>query len=387
MPDPKMLFVGPLRDFSGYAAASRNYVEALDSLGCDIVTRYLNYDGAKFELPDKMLQLENKSLQNINIVVQQTTPNETERKEGLFNVNIFCWETDRIPPEWVVQLNLMDLVIVSCEENMKACRVSGVIVPIEVVPFAFNPEKYKEKNAPYHLQGSELTFKMLTVCQISKKKGIDALLRAYFSEFTPEDNTLLILKVYNSTNDTEENKKMSAGVVNQIRSLMRLNRYPKVWLIHDLMTDSGINRLYSTADAYVLPSRGEGWSITHFESMAYGLPPIATGWGGPTEFITDKEGWLVDYHMSPCFDMNHPHPFMYTAKDNWPEPHIDSLKKSMREAHIEWKMHKVEHRNSRWNERVQNCINRVNDFSYEKVGPMLRDAIFKHYNRWKVNSG
>jgi hypothetical protein len=39
MPDPKMLFVGPLRDFSGYAAASRNYVEALDSLGCDIVIR------------------------------------------------------------------------------------------------------------------------------------------------------------------------------------------------------------------------------------------------------------------------------------------------------------------------------------------------------------
>ena len=121
--------------------------------------------------------------------------------------------------------------------------------------------------------------------------------------------------------------------------------------------------------------------------MAYGLPPIATNWGGPTEFITDKEGWLVDYHMSPCFDMKHPHPFMYTAKDNWPEPHIDSLRKAMREAHIEWKMHKIEHRDSKWSKRIKNCVDRVNDFSYEKVGPQLRDAILKHYNKWKVNNG
>ena len=170
MTEPKILFVGPLRDFSGYACASRNYVEALNKAGCDITTRHLNYDGAKFELSEDMRKLEYKNTNNINIVVQQTTPNETERKDGVFNVNIFCWETDRIAPEWVNQLNAMDLVIVSCQENMKACRTNGVVVPIEVVPFAFNSDKYKTKSQPYHLQNSDTTFKLLTVCQISKKK-------------------------------------------------------------------------------------------------------------------------------------------------------------------------------------------------------------------------
>lgn len=383
----KMLFVGPLKDFSGYAAASRGYVGALDSMGVDVVTRHLNYDGAGFELPPHLDKLEKKDLQDINIVIQQTTPNETERKEGLFNVNIFCWETDRIPPEWVFQLNMMDLVIVSCKENMKACRTSGVIVPIEVVPFAFDVSKYDTKPAPYDLDVPSTTFKFLTVCQLSKKKGLDVLLRAYFSEFTPEDDTLLILKAYHTTQDGEQQKQATAQKINQIRDLMRLDKYPKVWLIHDVFSPAGIERLYSTADAYVLPSRGEGWSITHFDSMGYGVPPIATNWGGPTEFITEKEGWLIDCHMSPCFDMKHPHPFMYTAKDNWPEPHIDKLKLSMREALDEWRAHKVHPQNSVWSKRIESCVNRAKDFSYNAVGPKLYKAIMKHYEVWRKYEG
>ena len=84
MPEPKMLFVGPFKDFSGYAEASRNYVEALSKDNCNLVARHLNYDGAKFE-PSKLIkEVENKDLQDINIIVQQTTPNETERKDGSF---------------------------------------------------------------------------------------------------------------------------------------------------------------------------------------------------------------------------------------------------------------------------------------------------------------
>ncbi len=385
--EPKILFVGPLKDFSGYASASRNYVNALKSIGCDIVTRHLNYDGANYKYSEQESATEARGLQDVNIVVQQTTPNETEHKLGLFNVNIFCWETDRIPAEWVMQLNLMDLVIVACKENLFACRSSGVVVPMEVVPFAFNPKKYERDVHPFNFENASKIFKILTVCQISKKKGMDVLLRAYFSEFGQDEDTLLILKLYHGPNDTEEHKKASEAQVVKIRELMRLPNYPKVWLIHNVMTEEGIERLYKTADTYVLPSRGEGWSITHFEAMANGVPPIATNWGGPTEFITEKEGWLVDCHMSPCFDMPHPHSFMYTARDNWPEPHIDDLRKAMRHAYQEWKIDKIKPYNSTWKKRIENCKKRVHDFSYEEVGPKLKKAIIKHYDNWKTNNG
>src|SRR5690606_3058821 len=109
--NPKILYVGPLRDFSGYANAARGYLRALNLAGCNLVARALHYDGGDYRFSEHEEKLFNKDLQNIDIVIQHTTPNETERCNGVFNVNYFAWETDRVPEEWVNQLNQMDLVL------------------------------------------------------------------------------------------------------------------------------------------------------------------------------------------------------------------------------------------------------------------------------------
>jgi glycosyltransferase involved in cell wall biosynthesis len=382
---PKMLYVAPLKDFSGYANAARDYVRALHMAGCNLVTRALRYDGGDHPYTDVEKGLEAKDLQNVEIVIQHTTPNETDYKPGLFNVNYYAWETDRVPDEWVSQLNKMDLVLVPCEENIIASRKSGVVVPIEKVHHAFDLAKYQKRPQPFDNIGSPDTFKFLTICQIAKKKGIDALLKAYFAEFTPEDDTLLILKVYFGPNDTEEHKRKTVAQVQKIREMMRLEKYPKVFLIHEVTDDETIARLYETSHCYVMPSRGEGWSITHFDAMGYGKPPIAVNWGGPTEFITKDTGWLVDYHMSPVVDMPHPFPYMYTAKDNWAEPHSDSLRKAMRQAHTEWKAHQFNPSDdSYWSKRIAACKKRAQDFSYEIVGTHMRDVIMNYYSKWKA---
>lgn len=51
--------------------------------------------------------------------------------------------------------------------------------------------------------------------------------------------------------------------------------------------------LYSTADALVQPSRGEGWGRPHQEAMTIGLPVIATNWSGNTAFMSDANSFLV----------------------------------------------------------------------------------------------
>ena len=387
MKNPKILYISPNRDFSGYAEAARHYIRALDMTGCNLVTRSLHYDGGEYLISKREEELASRDLHNVDIIISQTTPNETERKPGVFNVNFFCWETDRVPPEWVNQLNQMDLAVVPCDENLKVSRKSGVVIPMEKVHFAFDTERYKIQPRPFFMPGTDDTFKLLTICQITKKKGVDVLLKAYLSEFTPQDNALLMLKVYSGPNDTDEHRQRTVNQVNKIKELMRLEAFPQVMVIHHVMNYDAISRLYSSANCYVLPSRGEGWSITHFDAMGFGTPPIAINWGGPTEFITQDEGWLVKYNMSPVFDMPHPHHFMYTARDNWAEPHVDDLKKAMRDAYQEWKMYKVHERGSIWSQRIENCKRRVEDFSYEKIGPQLKDALMKHYTRWKVNGG
>jgi len=383
MSEPRILYIAPLRDFSGYATAARNYVLALDKNGCDVVTRSLHYDGGNRPLSEKEVELNKKNLQDVEIIIQHTTPNETERKPGVFNVNYFAWETDRVPDEWVEQINQMDLALVPCNANISAARRSGVKIPIEKIEHTFDKADYEGNPLPFLMNGAENHFKFLAICQISKKKGLDALLKAYLSEFRASDQTMLILKVYFGSSDTEEHKNKMLNQIEKMKELLRIGDYPPVYLVHGVMDEAGIAKLYATSDCYVLPSRGEGWGIPHFDAMGFGLPPIAVNWGGPTEFITPECGWLVDYHMSPCFDMPHPHPFMYTGKDNWAEPHIDSLRSAMRDSHQEWKIHKVSPDNSKWSRRIEACKTRVEDFSYDIVGYKMKNAILKHYEKWK----
>ena len=374
----KILFVSPNKDFSGYAHAARDYIRALDISGANMAIRSLIYDGGSFKLSERMKELESRSAQDIDIIIQMTTPNETERKEGVFNVNIFCWETDRIPKEWVDQLNKMDLVIVSCEENVRACRRSGVVVPVEKVHFTTNLDRFKKKPEPFDVPNMSGRFKFLTVCQYSKKKGIDALLKAYLTEFTPEDNVMLILKTYMGPNDGPAEREKIMGIINSMKTILRLGQYPPIQLIHEVMSDEDIDRLYGTADCYVLPSRGEGWSIPHFDALGFGLPAIAVNWGGPTEFITDDCGWLVDFNMSPVCNMMHPFPYLYTARENWAEPHVNDLRESMRNAFTLSQVDSPE-----WEDIKQAARDRVKDFAPEIIGPKLIKTIDKYYSKWK----
>jgi glycosyltransferase involved in cell wall biosynthesis len=68
-------------------------------------------------------------------------------------------------------------------------------------------------------------------------------------------------------------------------------RFPAVYVHTTHLAD--LPALYAAADAFVLPSRGEGWGRPHVEAMAMALPLIATNWSGPTEFLDETVGYPI----------------------------------------------------------------------------------------------
>lgn len=388
MKNPKILYIAPLHDFSGYATAARNYVRALDSVGCNLVTRALKYDGGQAPMSNRDKELMNRDSSDIDIVLAHTTPNEMARKDGCFNACYFAWETDRVPSEWVKQLNLMDLIMVPCDDNVIAARTAGVLPPVVKIPHTFAKDAYSGNNLPYNMPGLEAHFKILSICQLTKKKGVDSLLFAYLNEFKADENVLLVLKVYLGPNDGDNEKNSVIQEINEIKSALRLKEdsYPKIKIVHGVVGEDSIEKLYKTCDMYALPSRGEGFSITHFDALGYGLPAIGLNCGGVKEFLTEDAGWLVDYNMMPCHSMPHPHNFMYTAADNWAEPDILSLRKSLRSAFQEWKISKVDEA-SPWILRKNNAKQIVSKYTYDIVGNAMKDTIMKHYSLWKDKNG
>jgi glycosyltransferase involved in cell wall biosynthesis len=69
-------------------------------------------------------------------------------------------------------------------------------------------------------------------------------------------------------------------------------RFPAVFVHTHHLAD--LPALYAAADAFVLPSRGEGWGRPHVEAMSMALPVLATNWSGPTAFLDEEVGYPIE---------------------------------------------------------------------------------------------
>ena len=126
-------------------------------------------------------------------------------------------------------------------------------------------------------------FRFLSVFKWEARKGWDVLLRAYFEEFTADEPVSLHVKTRAFHSDDDFDAKIDAFAAE--RGLPPRAQRPEVHVIGHELALRGLPRLYKAVDAFVLPSRGEGWGRPHVEAMASGTPIVATNWSGPTAYL------------------------------------------------------------------------------------------------------
>lgn len=162
-----------------------------------------------------------------------------------------------------------------------------VVVPEAVDSDLFDPAKHSplelDPDDPSSADGD--LFRFLSVFKFEKRKGWDLLLQAYFEEFSAADPVVLRLKTQAFHSGGDLSAKLRSFVDGLQTARRPLARYSVI--ARDLPL-AELPRLYRAADAFVLPSRGEGWGRPHVEAMAMALPVIATNWSGSTEFLSER---------------------------------------------------------------------------------------------------
>jgi phosphatidylinositol alpha-1,6-mannosyltransferase len=64
---------------------------------------------------------------------------------------------------------------------------------------------------------------------------------------------------------------------------------------HGRLSDSELERMYQSADVFILPSKGEGFGIVYLEAWKHGLPVIAGNQDAGAEVVTHgHNGLCVD---------------------------------------------------------------------------------------------
>tara|TARA_R110000824_G_scaffold145198_2_gene313420 strand:+ start:1804 stop:2976 length:1173 start_codon:yes stop_codon:yes gene_type:complete len=345
----KILYIGPVRDFSGYATAARGYIQALHDAGANLVVRPVRYDqadpGTGYKVTDLERELLKRDLDGVDVVIQHLTPNEMRPAPGKTNIAIVAWETTRIPSYWADKLNQFDSVMTFCDASVEAFKDSGVTVPIHKVPHTFDIPSYSLDDVEEIMSPSDPNFLkdrfvFYNISQFSQKKGIDSLLRAYFGAFHgKQDEVVLLLKTYvNMSGRSQEQDKLKA-YINNVKQGMRLpvDGYPPVMLVTKTLTDDQIRKIHKTGDAYVCSSRGEGWCIPAFDALTYGNKLITTLWGGMGEFAQRADSnvqrpnvFPIRYSMEPLVSQQHADPELYTSFDMIAEPSVSSMMTQMK---------------------------------------------------------
>jgi glycosyltransferase involved in cell wall biosynthesis len=131
------------------------------------------------------------------------------------------------------------------------------------------------------------------------RKGWDVLLGAYWDAFGPgappelRGRTTLVIKTkFEATfarGVTCENvvRFIEAwGMLGSLQGMRSMKDFPHVVLLCGQMSTTQVTQLYANADAFVFPSKAEGWGLPATEAMAMALPVLITEWGGLRRFIT-----------------------------------------------------------------------------------------------------
>jgi len=226
-------------------------------------------------------------------------------------------EVTGLPREWVDGCNAMDEVWVPASFNVDSFRASGVRVPVRVMPLGVDVDHF-HPGIVGSRPSSRYTF--LSVFEWGERKAPEILLRSFAAEFAPQEDVVLLLSVFN--------RDPSVDVEAEIARLDLPPSAPVVVMVNPEFAGYQMGALYRSADCFVLPSRGEGWGMPVLEAMASGLPVIATGWGGPADFLHDGVGYPLRVAKMVPAEARCP----YYEGFEWAEPDPDHLRFLLRQV-------------------------------------------------------
>jgi glycosyltransferase involved in cell wall biosynthesis len=197
------------------------------------------------------------------------------------------------------------LLYVPCRQNLESFRACGVRVPIKVLPYGVDPNRF-----PYleRARRGDEPFTFGTFGALSRRKGTDVLLRAFQEEFALSEPVRLLLKSVDAL------PCAPAGD-------------PRVRVLTGFATHDALLALLRQMDAFVLPSRAEGFGLCGLEAMASGLPTIATAWSGPADYLDPVDSLPLQFRLvdAAATEANGVRYF-----GEWAEPDVDHLRSLLR---------------------------------------------------------
>ena len=370
-----ILYVGPYRQQSNTGLASQSYIKSLlSNPDNNITTRPIFLQGTLGEIDPQILSCEQSLYESYDVSIQHNSP-QAIFYDGRFkkNIAILFLETNDIShSESIFNINKMDEVWVSSDQEKKCLLKSGIHKPISVISQALDTEFIKtnidHKLHLHHLV--DATFKFYCIGDYIDRKNITDLIIAFNLAFDISDAVSLIIKTgMPGISPNDSNKRIEKEIETIKRKLNINKKYRKEIIITEQLSYKDILGLHNNCDCFIMPSRGESFCRSAAEALILGKTPIVTDNTGMSGYIDSNNGSLIKSHRVPVLLTDRASlgdTDMYTADEYWYQINIYDLIDNMKSA---YSMYKTDRK--KWQQKKEIGKQQIEQFSYQTIGKKL----------------
>jgi glycosyltransferase involved in cell wall biosynthesis len=361
-------YISAALDYSGYGEAARHDIGALLSAGVEltlIVPTYVNESADFGTLGEMVRNHRNRDIPyDVNII--HVTPDQFSKyaEKGKYNIGRLIWETDKLPPIFVENANQMQEIWTASEYNKQAIINSGVVVPVHVISEAIDTSLDPSKIKPFKTS-ADGRFTFYSIFEFTERKNPEALLKAYWNEFSDKDNVALVIKTYLDSFSIAKRIEISQAI-GAIKASINKKAFAPVYLYRNMMSRDQIYQFHKSFNCFVSTHRGEGWGVPQTEALLMGNPVISTGCGGVHDFLSDNvDSFLLSYEKVPVNN---------TRNTSWYLP--DQKWAKVDEGEVREKMRYVYENQLKAKDigkRGQQTANA--DFNFKNVGRQMRERL------------
>jgi len=357
----KVLYIGHYKDGTGWANAAINNILALDSVGVEVVPRAITFETEPKSYPNRIQELEQASSEGCDICIQHTLPHLYSYNSNFKNIGFIASETNHFKDSsWQHYANLMDEIWVPSMHTRVACRMSNIKVPVNIAPHSLDTSSYSKMLEGNKIQELVHTFNFAFVGEFIERKNVQALIRAFHTEFGVSEPVNLFIKTSQQSLDYVQN------YCKQIKNGLKLRkRYKEEIVVCGYLSKEDYVSVLSQCHSFVMPSRGEAFCIPALEAMALGIPVIYTKKTGMDDFCL---GTAVKSIQVPCVGAISTLPNLCTANNKWAEINVEELAIAMRKVYMQWQTEASQ-------KQRKASIKKAKSYSHQKVGAQLKELL------------
>jgi glycosyltransferase involved in cell wall biosynthesis len=291
---PEVIIKGHFYEAGGYAKVNRNLAMGLASVGVKTEISPINSKRNDLnELEVRALSQLKKKVGSKAIRIDSVIPTFGEiSPRASYRILYTTVEAASVPEQIVQVCNQYDEVWVTSDFCKDVLSKGGCKKSIFVMPPGVQTKLYNENAEPHIFRPSLKPFVFCSVFGWSYRKGNDALLKSYIDTFSADDPvTLLIVSRFQYM--AERSGIIKTEIDKFVKQSGKSNP-PHIVRCSRVIPEYEMPRIYRACNAFVLPTRGEGFGLPYCEASLCGLPCIATNHSGQTMFLKGHNSVLVD---------------------------------------------------------------------------------------------